>query len=203
MKVLACAIFLIAVVASSLGMMPADAPVVGLEDSKHDFSHEDWTGGDLCLACHAQSSDEMPAEAPLWNPSADFQRTFGDALRREPGEERSAAGGGSIICMRCHDGTMARDMFGGLTAPSAVNIQHPAFLTSGHGGTSHPVGVEYPQFERDFRPMNFVLSEGKVLLPDGKVECISCHDPHNQEGARYMLTKSNERSALCLTCHRK
>ncbi|MBN4058944.1 cytochrome c3 family protein [bacterium AH-315-J04] len=40
-------------------------------------------------------------------------------------------------------------------------------------------------------------------MPNGRVECTSCHDPHNQSGAPYMLVKSNARSALCLTCHKK
>ena len=44
---------------------------------------------------------------------------------------------------------------------------------------------------------------GKVLLPDGKIECTSCHDPHNQSGQPHMLVKSNRGSALCLTCHKK
>jgi predicted CXXCH cytochrome family protein len=42
-----------------------------------------------------------------------------------------------------------------------------------------------------------------VRLPDGRVECVSCHDPHNQSGTQAMLAVSNRRSALCLTCHVK
>lgn len=177
-------------------------PVVGLSGSKHDFTHQEWTGGDLCIACHGQKS-ELPEEAPLWNPSADFDRTFADALQKSRKQIFESAGNGSLICMRCHDGTMASDMFGGLTEPRSVNEFHPALSESSHGGTNHPVGVEYPPFDREFRPANAILSEGKVRLPGGKVECISCHDPHNELGARHMLTKDNHRSALCLTCHRK
>ncbi len=176
--------------------------VVGLEGSKHDFSGEAWTGGDSCIACHGRKPEEFPTEAPLWNPAAEFNRKFADALRR-PGHRRTFLGSGSTTCMRCHDGTMAKDMFGGLATPAARNTQHPALLGTGHGGTNHPVGVAYPALDREFRPINAILSEGKVPLPDGKVECISCHDPHNQAGNRHMLAKSNHRSALCLTCHRK
>ena len=173
----------------------------GLEGSKHDFSNEAWTAGDMCVACHAPKSD-LPAEAPLWNPSAGFNRAFGDAVRDKK-DRRALPGEGSLICLRCHDGTVAQDMFGGLAAPSGRNIRHPALLTTGHGGTDHPVGIEYPRTDREFRPASAVLSEGAVPLPGGKVECTSCHDPHNQSGTRYMLVKSNHRSALCLTCHKK
>ncbi len=177
-------------------------PMAGLEGSKHDFSSEEWTDGDMCIACHAEKREDFPAEAPLWNPSADFNRRFGDAVQ-DRDDRPSLPGNGTMICMRCHDGTMAKDMFGGLAPPSTANKRHPAIMTTGHGSTNHPVGVAYPAFDKDFRPMNAILSEGKVLLPDGRIECISCHDPHNQWGQRHMLVKSNRRSALCLTCHKK
>jgi len=187
-----------------IGVMGASSnsePVVGLEGSAHDFSAEPWAGGDACIACHAGSSEEAP-EAPLWNPSADFNLTFGDAVQDQK-DRRSLPGNGTLVCMRCHDGTMAEDMFGGLAAPVAVNKGHKGLLTTGHGGTNHPVGIAYPQFDRDYQPMNVVLAKGEVPLPDGKVECISCHDPHNEMGTRYMLVKNNRRSALCLACHKK
>ncbi len=177
-------------------------PMAGLKGSKHDFSSEEWTGGDSCIACHAEKREDFPADAPLWNPSADFNRRFGDAVR-DRDDRRALPGNGTMICMRCHDGTVAKDMFGGLAPPSAANKRHPTILTTGHGSTNHPVGVAYPAFDKDYRPISAILSEGKVLLPDGKIECTSCHDPHNQWGQPYMLVKSNRRSALCLTCHKK
>jgi len=186
-------------------LQPADDESVrhaGLEGSKHDFSNEAWSGGDLCVACHGRAHEEPPAEAPLWNPSADFNRTFADALQDRE-DSHSLPGPGSLVCMRCHDGTMAGDMFGGLTAPRAANTRHPALFTTGHGGSNHPVGVEYPELDRFFWPVNAVLSQGKIPLPNGRVECVSCHDPHNELGNPYMLVQSNRRSALCLTCHRK
>ena len=173
----------------------------GLRGSKHDFSAEQWTGGDMCVACHSPKS-ELPPEAPLWNPSADFNRVFGDAIRRTD-HTSTLPGEGTLICLRCHDGTIAQDMLGGLATPTSTNTAHPALLSTGHGGTNHPVGVDYPAFDADYRPLAALLSEGKVVLPQGKVECVSCHDPHNQSGGRHMLVKSNHRSALCLTCHKK
>ncbi|MCG3136779.1 MAG: hypothetical protein HJJLKODD_00615 [Phycisphaerae bacterium] len=179
----------------------AKLPVVGLSGSAHDFSSQQWSGGDLCIACHAQDRSEFPAEAPLWNPSADFNRTFADAL--QPGRARGdLPGPGTMTCMRCHDGTMAGDMFGGLTGTSANHKRHAGLSSTSHGGTNHPVGIAYPQFDEDFRPQHQVIADG-VPLPNGQVECTSCHDPHNEAGRPYMLVRSNERSALCLTCHKK
>ena len=177
--------------------------VVGLTGSAHDFSGEAWTGGDKCVACHAGPTEKLPADAPIRRPSAPFGRTFGDAVSPGGKPPRTIPGPGSLVCIGCHDGTVTGDMFGGLAAPRSLNLQHPALRRSGHGGTNHPVGVEYPAFDLDYRPVNAVLSEQKVLLPNGRVECTSCHDPHNQTGSEHMLTKDNTASALCLTCHRK
>jgi predicted CXXCH cytochrome family protein len=172
---------------------------VGLTGSKHDFSAAAWSNGDRCAACHGPSVVDRPVEAPLWNPSADFERRFGSALAHQASGQ---PGPGTLVCMRCHDGTLAADMFGGLTSPAAANIHHPVLFTSAHSA-NHPVGVAYPEFDPEFRPLHAIVSEGLVALPNGRVECVSCHDPHNEYGLPDMLTKSNARSALCLTCHLK
>lgn len=60
-----------------------------------------------------------------------------------------------------------------------------------------------------------VIVNGSVTLPlygadtaTGKVECGSCHDPHEERSfvsgsSVYFLRTSNSGSALCLTCHLK
>ncbi len=76
-------------------------------------------------------------------------------------------------------------------------------LPDGFVWRDHPIGVSYPAGRRGFRPMAFVQAEGKIRLPQGRIECVSCHDPHNASGAAKMLVMSNRRSALCLSCHIK
>ncbi len=41
-----------------------------------------------------------------------------------------------------------------------------------------------------------------VKLYEGRVECPSCHNPHDPDNVPF-LRKSNDGSALCLTCHNK
>jgi predicted CXXCH cytochrome family protein len=41
----------------------------------------------------------------------------------------------------------------------------------------------------------------KMKFVNGKVGCLTCHDPLNPE--RGHLVMSDVRSALCLTCHNK
>ncbi len=182
-----------AAIAAIAGFASAD-----IEGSKHDFTNQEWSGGDACSACHAPHPDELPDAAPVWDPDADLSRRFGLVL----GDTR-APGNGTLVCIRCHDGTLAPETITGVEGDRYPNKHHPGLSQAGHGTTDHPVGVEYPQFDEGFHPAPTVLAGGKVWLPDGKVECMSCHDPHDQSGEGKMLVRSNARSALCLTCHKK
>ncbi len=170
----------------------------GIEGSKHDFTHESWSDGDACGACHTPHTPEPPQAAPLWDADADLNRTFGTSLS---GDARP--GNGTLICIRCHDGTIARDTISGQAKERFRHKQHPGLFHSGHQTSDHPVGIEYPDFDDQFHPASTVTAKGAVALPDGRVECISCHDPHNHAGEKLMLVISNARSALCLTCHKK
>jgi predicted CXXCH cytochrome family protein len=170
----------------------------GVEGSKHDFSEEPWADGDSCVVCHTPYRDGAPVEPPLWDPEADLSRTFGDSVRQTESGWR-----GTTMCLSCHDGTIAEQAIIGVPRTRQMHKDHPAIFSAAHDSTDHPVGVEYPQHGQDFRPITSVISKGTVILPDGRVECVSCHDPHGASGAAHMLVADNARSALCLTCHEK
>jgi predicted CXXCH cytochrome family protein len=190
-------IYLVLAAAVLLGVMGVD----GLEGSKHDFSDEAWSEGRLCLPCHVPHDASNPAVAPLW----DRAKQNRDGYELYSGR-KGTPGYQSLVCLSCHDGSAAVDAFGG--RPGEVFIQDLAgerSLIGAHGDLSsdHPVGVPYPDHESDYRSRTEVEAGGQVVLPEGRVECTSCHDVHNTYGYDKMLVKSNDRSALCLTCHRK
>lgn len=187
-----------------------------LAGSKHDFSAAEWADGDRCIACHAEDRREPPKTPPLWDPDADLSRKFGRAVGREKG----SPGLGTLICLRCHDGTIARDTVGSvisakgrvatgraggttLTRKRFTNKRSGGMFRAGPQTTDHPVGVKYPQFDRSYRPLTSVVASRTVRLPNGQVECTSCHDPHNAAALPHMLVTTNTRSTLCLTCHKK
>ncbi|MFQ5591951.1 MAG: cytochrome c3 family protein [Phycisphaerae bacterium] len=172
----------------------------GVEGSKHDFSNRAWSGGNRCGACHSPHHSKPPAAAPLWDAKADLSQRFGTSAGRP---KRPGPGRGTMICVRCHDGTIAKEALGGVKRKRFVNTQHPGVFSASQSPTDHPVGIDYPRFDKGFNPLTTVVAKGPVLLPNAKVECVSCHDPHNTTGVKYMLVKSNTRSALCLTCHKK
>lgn len=169
--------------------------------SKHDFSQQAWSQRQICLPCHTPHSATAPEMAPLWdrNPSANTSYTLYN-------DSRGLPGAASLVCLSCHDGSTAVDSYGGMSGE--VFIQDIGTGSGLIGANSdlrgnHPIGVRYPELDRGFRDRIQVESEGYVVLPQGRVECLSCHDVHNQYGGEKLLVKSNDRSGLCLTCHRK
>ncbi len=169
--------------------------------SAHDFTKSGWSRNDSCKVCHAPGSESAVNATPLWDesPSALARYKLYDGSEATP----NAA---SLNCLSCHDGGIATDVFGG-----SHDLDSGPFKTTGPSVTqrtgdlrgTHPIGVDYPQFNRRYHPKTQVESDGYVVIPDGRVECISCHDVHGQYGVEKLLVKSNDRSALCLTCHRK
>jgi predicted CXXCH cytochrome family protein len=192
--------------------LPADAayPLTeyrrGLIGSKHDFSKILGGAANACSACHVPHMMALrPATEPMGRPTtlpspveifriADQRHIFAP--------DRFTPGPTSLLCMGCHDGTVA---------PSTVGSGHALLAGIRPGFTlppefvwrDHPIGVPYPRNNREYHPEMTVTAGGRILLPDGCVECISCHDPHNRWGQDHMLVKSNRRSALCLSCHIK
>ena len=168
-----------------------------MERSKHDFSKQPWSGGETCGVCHTPHQSAPPKAAPLWDPSADLSRVFGSSA------SHNAAGTGTTLCLRCHDGTLARDTFNVPRDTGRGGGTHVGVFDAAHGGSNHPVGVVYPELRKGYRPVVAVLAKGTVTLPNNRVECVSCHDPHAAADVDRLLVMSNSRSALCLTCHQK
>ena len=100
-------------------------------------------------------------------------------------------------CVSCHDGLRASDV--------SVNYRNnpDGSRTGRHfSGKDHPIGMEYASyasFRRGYRPV--AQLNPKMLLVNGKVGCLTCHNPLNPEKSH--LVMSDRRSALCLTCHDK
>ena len=99
----------------------------------------------------------------------------------------------SLQCLTCHDGVIASD-----TSYHASGDP----LTYNQRSLSHPIGMDYAEAARhdpELNPVEALAPE--IMLPDGKVGCISCHNPYSKE--RMMTVVSNYGSALCLECHKK
>lgn len=111
------------------------------------------------------------------------------------GYEMTATGGSidrlSIDCISCHDSILGS----GASATVGSGIWN-------HGnGVSHPIGVSYSKaFNRGGYNHQSKLNPNLRFF-DGKIGCGTCHNIYSKE--RYNLAMSNDRSGLCLACHRK
>jgi predicted CXXCH cytochrome family protein len=100
-------------------------------------------------------------------------------------------------CLSCHDGIV--------TDAVAVNYRNtPGHRTNRYDGKAeHPIGMDYAAYSamdsHNYKPAPAFNS--KMIFVDGKVGCLTCHNPLNPEKSH--LVMSDYRSALCLTCHTK
>ncbi|MBJ6727330.1 cytochrome c3 family protein [Geomesophilobacter sediminis] len=100
-------------------------------------------------------------------------------------------------CLGCHDGV-------GAVAVSAVLRNNP--FDQKHGafsGADHPIGMDYSRYTAVKRTeyKSVFAGTNRMIFVNGRVGCLTCHDPLNPEKGH--LSMSDERSALCLTCHNK
>ncbi len=205
----------------------------GIIGGVHDFSRLSGRFADACSACHVPHVQAVRPIARLRRPEPlpDTSPTGRAGLSRAmPGggaglDPPSPAGPGvlelyriegqrqvfqpgkympgptSLICLSCHNGTVATSTMS--TGHALLSGERFGLdLSDDFTFRDHPIGVPYPNDPREYHPQSFVEKKG-IPLPDGRLECISCHDPHDQQRIDAMLVMSNRRSALCLTCHKK
>lgn len=165
----------------------------GLVGSKHDFAKDDENGRDVCATCHTPHLGGVPI------PRLDGRGEPPQLLRPYEGIEVQL-NGWSLLCLGCHDGTTAPDVYTSSHA-TTISSQLGNSRLGTRGLRSHPVGVKYAPKDEKYHPRAAVEAAG-LKLPNGRIECTTCHDPHNTHGYPGMLKTSNHRSRLCLTCHR-
>ena len=202
--------------------------------SKHDLS----SGGPnatlrasnvdgVCVFCHTpHQATAASAQDPLWN--HDFPAatpTYGvyasntldaDMTSAEIGQAIGSASA-SMLCMSCHDGTVAvgalyndpNDPAGGEITPSNSATMITGNPVLGNHTDDHPLNFTYnaalATTDGELNTPNsvdWVDAGNTVPLFGGTVQCASCHDPHDPTNAPF-LVKDNTASALCITCHIK
>jgi len=180
----------------------------GVVGSVHDFAGRGSPPGEACRTCHVPHIQAIrliaptatqPAGRPATQPAYEMYRMEGQRKVFVP--NRYTPGPTSLICLGCHDGTIATSTIGSSHAMLA-GVREGFKMPDRAVWRDHPIGVRYPSDPREYHPASFVQARG-IRLPDGRIECVSCHDPHNETGLANMLVTSNRRSGLCLTCHIK
>jgi predicted CXXCH cytochrome family protein len=174
--------------------VPDDYPLDWKGDMTCSTCHNVHTGGqgllrgarrgpDLCMACHDASFFSAMADGGI----SVSRSGHLDASTRQFAERLD---GYSRQCLTCHfEYESSQD----------VSIDRRGLLRHAGGGVSHPIGVEYSAAARKglYRQAG-QLGEG-VLLPDGKVACVSCHRGYAKEHGA--LVASSHGRDLCMECH--
>lgn len=93
-------------------------------------------------------------------------------------------------CLECHGPDIG-------VAEAEAEAPTPTHLV-GPAGRSHPVDVAYPDSKNGLAPRAGL--DERLLLIEGKVTCITCHDP---EAANHSLVIPQDGSQLCLACHQR
>lgn len=101
----------------------------------------------------------------------------------------------SMECVACHDGTLAGSVHYRVNGPN-----YTAFNIKAVTG-SHPVGMDYTKYASNKSYAPFYELPKNIVLMDGRVGCLSCHDMLGKNMA-YLSTDLNN-SNLCFACHKK
>jgi len=191
--------------------IPAAATIVG---SSHDFSAEGWAvNGEICNVCHTPHDADLTAVgAPLWDHEVTVGQTYqlytSDTLHATLAQPDHYS---SRLCLSCHDGTVAKDSFGGATGTEFMVSTDLGFIGLDLRG-EHPIDFTYDDaLATDdgglFAPSTALSGLGGTIQEDllfsDTLGCASCHDVHNTDGIASMLRKSNTGSDFCMTCHDK
>jgi predicted CXXCH cytochrome family protein len=199
----------------------------GVRETKHNFSSPAYSPNayflgtrQVCVFCHTPHNGNI-ATAPLWNHEDNPAQTYDiydsptlDMNISQPHE-------GSLICLSCHDGTIAINSLNNVPGPQGAGtygtpggsaLDGAGRLTSASDafvGTDldddHPVGITYDATkDNDFHAKTGdpALYPDKLLQDGIYVECSSCHDPHDDTNGNF-LVEPNDNSNLCLRCHNK
>ncbi len=199
--------------------------------SKHDLSmgggitDKSTNESQVCIFCHTPHQKGMTAK-PLWNKALSTQATYGTytspSIQASDITDIGGGNGVSNLCMSCHDGTVAVNSLGNtstvgtpamgsghelnasaqiantreaylgtdLSNDHPINFTYNALLATNDGGLQTPVDA------------NWVDAAHSIPLYSAKVQCSSCHNPHNNVNGSFTRV-SNAASALCMKCHNK
>ncbi len=189
--------------------------------SKHNMSARSGLTnyGEVCVYCHTPHSGQSSTNAPLWNrnfgPGSGSYQMYNNTWSSTIDMTVAATPQGvSLACLSCHDGTIGLDVV--INRPNAdTSLAGSGNTMPGNAGqffanlgtdlrNDHPVSVTYstaadPAFNA---PDAQGRINGELPLYSSRVECGTCHNPHNTSFTPF-LRKSNSSSNLCRTCHIK
>lgn len=161
---------------------------------------------EVCIFCHTPHNSSP--RKPLWNradPGVTYNLYGSSTLDAAPGQPDGA----SILCLSCHDGTIALGDV--LSRGSPIAMQGGVTtMPSGHSNLSENISDDHPVsfvYNASLAATDGELSDpasltGPVTLEKEKLQCTSCHDPHSDLNGDFLVAPTLN-SELCMYCHQK
>ncbi len=179
---------------------------IGSQQSPHNFSHESWLPVTrICGVCHVPHSRRRSKKRMkrykdglkwnrtvnvtpynLYNSSWSSSLTgIRDSVWTSPvtGRPEGLPDGLSKLCLSCHNGVVAPDVF---NLHHFVSLEYDITKTELRDPEVKKIGVSGP------------ISE---ILDNGKIQCSSCHDAHDEESVAGTKLLRVEKDRICMVCH--
>jgi hypothetical protein len=175
---------------------------------------------EICKFCHIPHNSAIPTA--LWSQTMSRAEYQTPQLRsgRSAGMSAPQPDGSSRLCLSCHDGTVALgDLAGRARAVSMAGTQRLSPGQKGYLGTdlrgSHPISFTVSdgnegrldtETDMGLRSLSLIRASEDVRLDaQGKMQCTTCHDPHNDSyyklGSVPHFWVRPTVGEVCLTCH--
>jgi len=161
----------------------------------------------VCLSCHDSASATSGGDSGIVTTTGEFGDTHN--LVSTP----NRTGADTPNCDACHPGT---------SVYSAMDPPHSWWQIGPNLSDDHPISMPYPPnysgwIDDFYPPTNAQTGWADIKLYKGRVECPSCHNPHNPGEIVYhvaggsspdvdyapFLRATLDGSTLCVTCHKK
>ena len=196
----------------ALAALSAAPVTAGVKDSLHNLSASGpgetraAFEQQICLFCHISHS--ASPEAPLWgrpDPSTTYIPYSSSTAIAQPGQPT----GTSILCLSCHDGTIALGQVLNRAQPISMAGGRDRIEGGGLTGTDlrddHPISFEYSA--------SLAAQNGELVAPgtvnqelplegNTELQCTTCHDSHDSPYPN-LLRVPKIGSQICLECHRE
>ncbi|VAW63462.1 hypothetical protein MNBD_GAMMA09-827 [hydrothermal vent metagenome] len=139
-------------------------------------------GKALCLSCH-----QLSFFSEMKDSGVSIQRSVHKASGVKTA---SVVDSYSLECLNCHANEGDR---------KSVVVNSRGIVKHSSGAVNHPVGMLYRGSYTKGNYKNISRISKKIILPDGKVSCISCHKAYSQKHGAVVDVMST--TALCFECH--
>lgn len=213
-------VVLVVAVTTTMGFAKVgkSAIVGGPHDLRTELSGGSYALCNYCHIAHKFSNVTAPATAGplLWNHTLSSKTTYGVYTSTTfSGYNTDITDLGSVatptvsnLCLSCHDGTIAIDSWYSAVRATQNSVFMPTDRTVTDLTQQHPVNFTYNAALANAAGLlvpastTSVDGAGEIPLFEGKMQCATCHDPHNASGIMTQAFPTQVSGTFCTYCHK-